>query len=85
MLKTRHPKIFIGKIATYSNEQVDNILDELRLAVTANNEMQIRRIFNQTLPEANLQSTETAAITTDESTNGGQLLSRPATLGLAEK
>ena len=33
LLKTKHPKIFIGKIATYSNEEVAQILSNFRQAV----------------------------------------------------
>ena len=44
LLKTRHPKIFIGNIAKYSQQQVEQIVDELssrcygqeRIANTAN-------------------------------------------------
>ena len=43
LLKTRHPKIFVGKIGTYSREQVDQILTKFQGALAQNNETQIRR------------------------------------------
>lgn len=54
LLKTKHPKIFIGKIATYSSEEVANIVSNFRQAVEENNTAQIRRLFNHFLPEATI-------------------------------
>lgn len=54
LLKTTHPKIFIGKIATYSNEEVANIVSNFRQAVEESNTAEIRRLFNHFLPEANI-------------------------------
>ncbi len=54
LLKTRNPKIFIGKIATYSKEEVAQILKEFKAAVESKNETEIRRIFNKFLPEASI-------------------------------
>ena len=58
LLKTHHPKIFIGKIATYSKDDVHRILHGFKNAVEQNDDRQIRRLFNEILPEA--------AITVDE-------------------
>ncbi len=52
LLKTRHPKIFIGKIAEFSRMQVAAIVDEFTAAVVENNESRIRSAFNEFLPEA---------------------------------
>ena len=54
LLKTQHPKIFIGKIATYSAEDVTGILSNFRQAVDENNEAKIRSLFNHFLPEATI-------------------------------
>jgi FlaA1/EpsC-like NDP-sugar epimerase len=54
LLKTQHPKIFIGKIATYSSEEVEDIMSNFRQAVEENNESKIRRLFNHFLPEAKI-------------------------------
>ena len=54
LLKTTHPKIFIGKIATYSGEEVANIVSNFRQAVEENNTAKIRRLFNHFLPEATI-------------------------------
>jgi FlaA1/EpsC-like NDP-sugar epimerase len=61
LLKTRNPKIFIGKIATYSTEQVEQIMTAFRDAVAANDEMAIRRAFNKFLPEARISLNGKAA------------------------
>ncbi len=54
LLKTGHPKIFIGKLATYSVEEVDRILNELGTGVKANSSKRIRSIINASLPEASI-------------------------------
>ncbi len=59
LLKTHHPKIFIGKIATYSKDQVVSMLARFQHAVETNDRDEIRRLFNDILPEASV-STDTA-------------------------
>jgi len=54
LLKTTHPKIFIGKIATYSGEEVANIISNFRQAVEENSTAKIRRLLNHFLPEAKI-------------------------------
>ncbi len=54
LLKTEHPKIFIGKIATYSSEEVAIILNNFRQAVEENDRAKIRHLFNYFLPEATI-------------------------------
>lgn len=54
LLKTTHPKIFIGKIAACSGEEVTNIVSNFRQAVEENNAPKIRRLFNHFLPEAKI-------------------------------
>lgn len=60
LLKTRHRKIFIGRIRTFSPEEVAAILTRLSSAVDANNEAQIRLAFAESLPEANITLTTIA-------------------------
>ena len=50
--KTRHPQIFIGKIATYSDDEVSELIAQLTTALASDNESEIRRIFNKFLPES---------------------------------
>jgi FlaA1/EpsC-like NDP-sugar epimerase len=53
--KTRHPKIFIGKIAKYPSEDVSRALTQLaRLADDGMGEG-LRKFLNEFLPEANLE------------------------------
>ncbi|MBX3298701.1 MAG: polysaccharide biosynthesis protein [Acidobacteria bacterium] len=54
LMRTLHPKIFIGKIATYSNSQVSEMIDEFAKAVEANDAKRIRDTFNHFLPEASI-------------------------------
>jgi FlaA1/EpsC-like NDP-sugar epimerase len=84
LLKTRNPKIYIGKIATYAASQVEQILDEFRAAVSVSNESQIRRVFNAFLPEANVHLIEPLP-SGEVSPAADQYFSPPAKLGLAEK
>jgi FlaA1/EpsC-like NDP-sugar epimerase len=64
LLKTRNPKIFIGKIGTYSKPEVDRIISEFQIAVTASDESSIRRVFNEFLPEASITMPEKAVAAT---------------------
>jgi len=84
LVKTRHPKIFIGKIVRYSHQQVGQLVDDLQSAVLASSEVQIRRVFAAYLPDSNvLQLDEpivAKAVPSDE-----PFFTQPTKLGLAEK
>jgi FlaA1/EpsC-like NDP-sugar epimerase len=84
LLKTRNPKIFIGKIATYSQSQVTQILNELQLAVSQSNDQAVRRIFNGFLPDAKVQLPEQDVPIKAISADDG-FLTGPTKLGLVEK
>lgn len=83
LLKTHHPKIFIGRIATYSREEVMSMLSRFQRAVDANDTAEIRRLFNGILPEASIKVDEPAAVE-QLPTPGGKILPGSASLGLAE-
>jgi FlaA1/EpsC-like NDP-sugar epimerase len=84
LLRTRHPKIFIGKIAKYSQQQVEQIVDELESAVASNSESQIRRSFGLYLPDSNVlqrdAQSQPHALPSEEN-----FFAQPTKLGLAEK
>jgi FlaA1/EpsC-like NDP-sugar epimerase len=84
LLKTVHPKIFIGKIAAYNSEEVANIISNLRQAVEAGSEARIRRLINHFLPEAKIAERD-AAETGKPETPKEKFFTRPSNLGLAEK
>ena len=50
--RTRHPKIFIGKIAAYTEKQVRQALERLALYAQAERESKLREYLNELLPEA---------------------------------
>lgn len=81
LLKTKHPKIFIGKIATYSGEQVEQITNNFTLAVRENDKAKIRRLFNHFLPEAKIE--EIKMIEKTEPKNE-KFLTQPTGLGIAD-
>jgi len=54
LIKTKHPKIFIGKITEYPLKEVEIMLSKLAEAVDNSDEEKIRKLFNQFLPEAKL-------------------------------
>ncbi|MER3633050.1 MAG: polysaccharide biosynthesis protein, partial [Blastocatellia bacterium] len=58
LVRTEHPKVFIGKIATYSPDAVSAMLADLRRAVKTADESSIRRLLNHHLPEANIDLRE---------------------------
>ena len=55
LAKTRHPKIFIGKIGTYPDETVRDALQKLAILSQDGEEQDLRRFFNELLPEARLR------------------------------
>jgi FlaA1/EpsC-like NDP-sugar epimerase len=52
--KTRHPKIFIGRIAAYPEEKVRHALERLSLLADNGWDRELRRAINDLLPEAQL-------------------------------
>jgi FlaA1/EpsC-like NDP-sugar epimerase len=52
--KTRHPKIFIGRIAAYPEEKVHHTLERLSLLAENGWDRELRRAINDLLPEAQL-------------------------------
>jgi FlaA1/EpsC-like NDP-sugar epimerase len=54
MARTRHPKIFIGKIASYPQEKVERALTRLAILSEDGNEAALRRFLSELLPEASL-------------------------------
>ncbi|MCS6875056.1 MAG: polysaccharide biosynthesis protein [Pyrinomonadaceae bacterium] len=61
MVKTGHPKIFIGKINKYPSSEVKKMLESLQVAVSEGDERKIRLLINDFLPEANVEVCEEAA------------------------
>ena len=57
LLKTQHPKIFIGKIAVFSSKDVLGMTDALAAAISADDDEAIRRTFTEYLPEATIETT----------------------------
>jgi FlaA1/EpsC-like NDP-sugar epimerase len=84
LLKTRHPKIFIGKISRYSSDQIEQILSELRTSIAESSGTQIRRAFNAYLSDAKVEtpadSPKVLTPSADET-----FITKPTKLGLAEK
>jgi FlaA1/EpsC-like NDP-sugar epimerase len=54
LAKTRHPKIFIGKIATSPKEEVRRALHQLAQLSQDGRDQDLRRYLNRLLPEAHL-------------------------------
>jgi len=84
LVRTRHPKIFIGKIATYAVEEVDRMLTDFGAAVNSNDEERVRHLFNDILPEAKIHTKE-IAIAVDGSRRDDKFFAQASKLGLAEK
>ena len=60
--KTRHPKIFIGRIATYPEEQVREALKWLETLARTGQPQKMRRILNDLIVDAQLQVEEPRSI-----------------------
>jgi len=54
MARTRHPKIFIGKIASRSKEEMDAALVRLAALSAEGRENELRKVLQEVLPEADL-------------------------------
>lgn len=81
LLKTGHPKIFIGKIATYDAGEVGNMVSNLRVAIGDCDETKIRSLINHFLPEATVTFERAAdAFVNGCDVGGGSTQSRNADL-----
>jgi FlaA1/EpsC-like NDP-sugar epimerase len=58
MTKTRHPKIFIGRIAAYPERKVRLMVERLSALASAGDGRQLRRTLNACLPEARITEDE---------------------------
>ncbi len=58
MTKTRHPKIFIGKIAAYPERKVRLMVERLASIASNGDERELRRTLNACLPEARIADLE---------------------------
>lgn len=54
MSKTRHPKIFIGSLLAYPEDEIQQLLTRLGVLVNEGKEDEIRSYINEFLPEAQL-------------------------------
>ncbi|MBS1793220.1 MAG: polysaccharide biosynthesis protein [Acidobacteria bacterium] len=86
LLKTQHPKIFIGRIATYPDTEVGEMLANFGQAVGAHDEARIRALFNHFLPEASItekdgSQTGKPIIEPEIEKEGGTLTTRNSAFG----
>ena len=83
LLKTRHPKIFVGKIATYQNEEVNRILSDFRRFAAVGGDAEIRALFNRFLPEAAIKE-ETGGDDSAVKIKAEKFYTSPPNFGLAK-
>jgi FlaA1/EpsC-like NDP-sugar epimerase len=55
MIKTRHSKIFIGRLSAYPEQQIRHALDRLSLLTENGWDREVRKVLGDLLPEARLQ------------------------------
>jgi FlaA1/EpsC-like NDP-sugar epimerase len=58
IIRTRHPKIFIGRLAVYPEEKIIHGLDRLSLLATNGWDRELRKALSDLLPEAQLQGSK---------------------------
>lgn len=85
LLKTKHPKIFIGKIATYTSEDVSDIVSNFANAVNEADEEKIRALLNHFLPEATITEQEKSPSNEASKSEDKKYYTQTPNLGLAEK
>lgn len=54
LARTRHPKIYIGKLAPYPDDLLDHVIYELTVLALGDDERALRAYLNQVVPEARL-------------------------------
>lgn len=64
--KTAHPKIFLGKIASFSSKQVDEMLATFRDLCDCEDNDEIRRVLTAFLPESQIARHEEAGAYADD-------------------
>jgi FlaA1/EpsC-like NDP-sugar epimerase len=55
MIRTRHPKIFIGRLAAYPEQKIRHALDRLSILAANGWDRELRKVLGDLLPEAQLQ------------------------------
>lgn len=63
IMKTRHPKIYIGKIADCSQDKVEFALARFNVLCRDGDERELREFLNELLPEASLALERAAVVT----------------------
>jgi FlaA1/EpsC-like NDP-sugar epimerase len=61
MSRTRHPKIFIGKINAYPEDKMRRALQRLAILCESSSDLELRRFLNELLPEAQLTIPDTVS------------------------
>ena len=77
LVKTRHPKIFIGRIASYSPDRVGDAVRQFQAAVDHADESAVRRAFNAVLPEASVVERTAAAASNADKAKGEAAIYTP--------
>lgn len=85
LLRTKHPKIFIGEIVTYQSEEVAGIVNNFANAVAESDEAKIRALFNHFLPEAAITEQEKILPVEPAKHEDKKYYTQTPNLGLAEK
>ncbi len=79
LTRTRHPKIFIGKIAAYPEETVRHALARLRMLSHEGQERELRSFLSELLPEARLTiETDPAQTVAEPDINDNRVKLQPA-------
>lgn len=66
LIKTKHPKIFIGRIAPQSEHRMRNALDSLSVLAETGSDGELREVLSDLLPEAQLKLVSTEVDGTDK-------------------
>ena len=76
--KTRHPKIFIGKISAYPAEEVSHAINQLQALSSKGHHQELRDFLGDLLPESQLSVSRPRAH--DQPTTSGEIAHLAATL-----
>jgi FlaA1/EpsC-like NDP-sugar epimerase len=82
--RTNHPKIFIGKMATYDGSEVASIIRRFESAVSGLDEDGLRHLFNEILPEARVGVSDNTPLSKAAGSDENHFAASTK-LGLAEK
>lgn len=85
LVKTKHPKIYIGKIASYTPDVVQQMIAAFENVVAENDTSLLRKTFIEFIPEVMFRNADAKAPAAEDPPKEDKLIAPPAKLEMASK